>query len=1075
MTDVFISYARADRTRVEPLAQALEDAGFTTWWDDDLAGGVEYSREIEARIHEARAVLVLWSETSIESTWVADEAELGRDLGKLVPVLLDDVAPKMGFRQFQAIDFRRWAGAAGEPCFTALAEALRRHVDAGAAVRTAQGAEKPSTPAEAIGSVTFDVADLQQSRPSLTPLVGRDGEKSTISHCLDRARTGQGGILLIGGEPGVGKTRLAEECLSLGQEHGMLTVTGHAYEERGAPFIVAVEIIEALLRTLPPPAMRQILGDAGPELDRLVPGLRDRFPDLPEPMELAPELQQRYLFNALLEFTRRLCEAVPSVILLDDLHWADDSSMALLEHIAPHVSDLPLLYVVTYRDVAADMGPPFRRALANLNRQSFVTRVPVKQLTPGAVGDMLATLGGPNPPASLVEIIHQESRGNPLFVQSVYQSLAEEGRLFDDQGHWRSDLTREDLVVPDDIRLIIERRVERLDPETRKLLVMAAVLGLRFEPDVLEEALGADGDLVLDGIEEAEAANLIFPAPGRQETRYEFSHALVRQTLLDMTTPLRRERLHAQAADATEALYGEDGAHAANLARHLLSAGRRAGDERKRRFLLLAAAHAGEASSFDEAVDHLDQALELTPERDLAGRAAVLSQRGYAHRALGDWGQSEADWLEALALLRDVPGADIDVIARLSWEVGFQLIWQNRLDEGAALLERALDQVGEAPGAGRARLLALLGHFLTNSGRLSEGDRLQRKAIEMATDLGDPRLLGGDIMFSRLYHFQHTCEMGRFAATVEESMALLEAHGSGAEASRTVGCSIVAYVCTGNFSQAQASRDRVLPLALASGDAGSLAHVELFGAMVDTAEGNFEQSRERSVKAVRIYRETGMPWVSAAMAASTGTAILLGDWETAESECRYAVDHAVACPTFDGYEKSQLLFVLTLREDDHAPVLLDEYEALLPARGQLNSLGSWHMLMAWVECAALLNQHERAAVLYDNVLEFIEEQNVVTYFPCLAQKIAGIAAFCGDRYAEATVHFDTAARQAEELPFVSEQGEVRRWRAHMLLRRNEPGDREAASQLLREAIDRYQELGMPKHVELAKRTLDDLP
>ena len=142
----------------------------------------------------------------------------------------------------------------------------------------------------------------------------------------------------------------------------MLTLVGHAYEERGEPFIVAVEIIEALMRVLPDAALRQVLGDSAAEVARLVPRLRDRLPDIPSPVELAPEQRQRYLYNALLDFTRRLSNTVPSVILLDDLHWADESSMNLLEHIAPNISDLPLLYVVTYRDIASDMGPPFRRA-----------------------------------------------------------------------------------------------------------------------------------------------------------------------------------------------------------------------------------------------------------------------------------------------------------------------------------------------------------------------------------------------------------------------------------------------------------------------------------------------------------------------------------------------------------------------------------------------------------------------------------------------------------------------------------------------------------------------------------------
>ena len=1077
MADIFISYSRSDRERVTRLAEALQSSGYSTWWDDDLAGGVEYSREIESRINAAKAVVVVWSETSIESNWVADEAELGRDADKLIPLVIDNVQPKIGFRQFQSIDFRNWAGDVREPCFASLKQALARHIEAEPPATTSA---TPHSPTTAVGDtsslgdepVKLDLAALQSARPALTPLVGREEERDTIKACVDRARAGQGAVLFIGGEPGVGKTRLAEECLALGQERNMLTLVGHAYEERGEPFIVAVEIIEALMRVLPSPALRQVLGDSAAEVARLVPGLRDRFSDIPSPVELAPEQQQRYLYNAMLDFTRRLSCTVPCVILLDDLHWADESSMNLLEHIAPNISDLPLLYVVTYRDVAADMGPPFRRALAKFGRLSNTSNIALKQLTIDDIATLLAQLGRPDPPDSLVEIIFGESGGNALFVQSVYQSLAEEGLLFDENGEWRTDISRADLVVPNDIRLIIEQRVDRLDAETRRLLAMAAVLGLRFEPDVLEEALEADDDQVLDGIEEAEAANLIFPSSGQGETRYEFSHALVRQSLLDMTTPLRRERMHLKAATAMETLFGEEPARAAALARHLTSAGRRASTEKITHYLMIAGAHASKALSFDEAILHYDAALARTPESQRRDRALILERRGYAHRALADWPQSERDWLEALDLLEGTD--EPDRLSKMAWEVGFQLAWQNRLSEGSELLEKTLARVGDEPSRARARLLALLGHYRTNSGKLEEGDALQREAIEMAKALDDLHLLCSEVMFSRLYYFQHTFNVRAYLDAVDETMALQKTHGSPSDVSMTVGNAIVAQVCAGQFEQVRSLHAEVMPLSTTFGDVGTAAQLELFDSIVDTATGRFSRSRKRQKKVVDMFHESGMPWTSAVISTRASPAILTGDWETAETELLQAIDEAVDCPTFEGLETCQLLYLRTLMGDPRANELLDRHEAILPVRGRLNSVGSCHMLLLWVESAVLLGHDERAAQQYDSVVDLLKRDTVTCYFPRLIERIAGIAAMAGGQYDKAQAHFEASLQLARELAFVSELGDTRRWHAMMLLRRQAPGDRETAQALLQEAIEVYQQHGMPKHEKMAQLLLDDI-
>jgi len=1071
LAEIFISYSRSDRER------ALQSSGYSTWWDNDLPGGVEYSREIESRIHAAKAVVVVWSETSIESTWVADEAELGRDAGKLVPLVIDDVQPKFGFRQFQAIDFRNWTGDVREPCFATLKQALARHIEQDPPATTSAA---PHSPSALVGSaasqaeepMTLDLAALQSARPALTPLVGRKNERDAIEACLDRTRAGHGGVLFIGGEPGVGKTRLAEECLAMGQERDMLTLVGHAYEERGEPFIIAVEIIEALMRVLPGPALRQVLGDSAAEVARLVPGLRDRFSDIPSPVELAPEQRQRYLYNAMLDFTRRLSSAVPCVILLDDLHWADESSMSLLEHIAPNIGDLPLLYVVTYRDVAADMGPPFRRALANLGRLSNTSHMALKQLKVDDIAALLARLGRPDPPHNLVEIIFGESGGNALFVQSVYQSLAEQGLLFDENGEWRTDISRADLVVPKDIRLIIEQRVERLDAETRRLLAMAAVLGQRFEPDVLEEALEVDDDQVLDGIEAAEAANLVFPASGQGDSRYEFSHALVRQSLLDMTTPLRRERMHLRAATAMEVLFGEEPARAAALARHLVSAGRRAEPEKVTRYLMIAGAHASDALSFDEAILHYDAALDRTPGSRRQDRALILERRGYAHRALADWPQSERDWLEALDLMEGTD--ERDRLSKIAWEAAYQMAWQNRLDEGSELLEKTLLRVGGEPSRGRARLLALLGHYRTNSGKLEEGDALQREAIEMAKALQDLHLLGSEVMFSRLYHFQHIFNVRAYLDAVDETIALQKAHGTPSDVSMTVGCGVVALVCAGQFDRVRSLHAEVMPLANTFGDVGTAAQLELFDGIVDTAKGDYSRARDRQKKVVDMFHDWGMPWTSAVIATRASPAILTGDWETAETELLQAIDEAVDCPTFNGLETCQLLYLRTLMGDPRAHQLLDRHEAILPVRGRLNSVGSHHMELLWVESAILLGHDERAAQRYDSVVDLLERDTVTCYFPMLIERIAGIAAMAGEHYETAQAHFETALAQAKVLNFVNELGDTRRWHATMLLRRQAPGDREAARALLREAIAVYQQHGMPKHEKMARLLLDGI-
>ena len=447
------------------------------------------------------------------------------------------------------------------------------------------------------------------------PFVGRRVEYDTLVALLDAAAGGTGTLVLLGGEPGVGKTRLSDELLAEARRRGMLALTGHCYEEGQAPFAPFVEILEQLLREMPVDVLRQALGEDAADLARLAPKIRVVLDDVPDPAVLEPEQQRRVLFNAVLDLFRRSTARQPVVLLLDDLHWADEATVGLLQHLTPHLSTMRLLGLGTYRDVELDVGKPFEKTMATLVRQKQAVRVPVRRLPETAVAELLTALGGSEPPASLTEAIFRETEGNPFFIGEVFQHLSEEDKLFEDAGEWKSDLTVDELDVPEGVRLVVGRRLGRLSDATPTLLTAAAVVGRRFDLTLLEALSDLDAEPFLEAIEEAEAAKLIASERAGRETTYVFTHELVRSTLLGTLSLPRRQRLHARVAEAMEAVYASNLTHHASaMARHLYEAGAAADETKTIRYLTLAAEQALETGAFEGALHNTERALALVPE-----------------------------------------------------------------------------------------------------------------------------------------------------------------------------------------------------------------------------------------------------------------------------------------------------------------------------------------------------------------------------------------------------------------------------------------------------------------------------
>ena len=330
-------------------------------------------------------------------------------------------------------------------------------------------------------------AEPSRVRLPQNSLVGREREMAKLCAGLDEAAAGRGRLFLISGEPGVGKTRLADELAAAARAQGMTLMVGHCSEhDEAVAFLPFVEILESFIdRALNVDVLRTALGEQASELARLLPKLKNILSDLPPPLDLPPAQSRRHLFNCFFDFAARIATEQPTLMILEDLHWADDSTLSLLDHLTQRLSDLPLMVIGTYRDAELDVTRGLAKTLENLLRGRLATRVRLKGLPRDDVAAMLKSLSGKSPPAAVVSEIFAETEGNPFFVEELFRHLEEENRLYDSSGQFRAKLRIAELDAPPSVRLVVAQRLARLSHLTQKMLATAAVIGRFFSFEIL--------------------------------------------------------------------------------------------------------------------------------------------------------------------------------------------------------------------------------------------------------------------------------------------------------------------------------------------------------------------------------------------------------------------------------------------------------------------------------------------------------------------------------------------------------------------------------------------------------------
>jgi DNA-binding CsgD family transcriptional regulator len=468
--------------------------------------------------------------------------------------------------------------------------------------------------------------------------VGRGRELEHLKTALESARGGRGSMVMLVGEPGIGKTALCEQLSTFVEQRGGLSLVGHCYPEGSAslPYQPFVEALEGFARPRDAKTLRLELGPGAPEVARIVPFVKALLQLEPAPGE-SPEDDRLRLLDGVLGCLRTIGASQPLLLVLEDLHDADRGTLDLLVYLARHLAGTPLLAVGTYRDVDVDRAHPLAAALAELRRVSQVERLQLGELSVDEVQKLMATSTRQSVPRSLAELVHRRSGGNALFTRELLRFLVSES-LVERRGGVLRWVGEEDTFareMPEGLRDVVGKRLSRLSSAANHVLSVAAVIGREFELEVLRSVQSRPDDELESALAESvDAAILQERSVIGTTITYRFSHAFFQQTLYAEMVAPRRIRLHQQVARAFEEIHRrrvDD--YAAELAEHYAFSSDAEDLAKAVHYAEVAARRATDVFAYGEAARQLERALvvqDLVDPDNRAKRCDLLLSLGEA-------------------------------------------------------------------------------------------------------------------------------------------------------------------------------------------------------------------------------------------------------------------------------------------------------------------------------------------------------------------------------------------------------------------------------------------------------------
>jgi len=911
-------------------------------------------------------------------------------------------------------------------------------------------------------------------------LIDRVEEMNQLREAVDRAVRGEGGLLFLRGEAGIGKTRLTREMGAYARLRGMnvlygrcpalLTMTGIP------PYILWSEVIRDYLQASTVEQLYRVIGFYPAEVTKLVPDLRQRLGAIPQSIQIDPERERDRLFEAVSQFITNISKEAPLLAVLDDLQWTDQSSLLLMHYLARGVLREHILFVGAYRDNEVDEKHPLSPVLTELNRERLLQSVPLKRMSLSDVSEMIKQiLEQDDAPREFCQRVYQKTGGNPFFVEEVMKSLKEEGLIFLEGNRWKiKEVSR--IEFPETVKGVVKTRIGRLDDECRNLLTMASFVGYDFTFEALRGVTSFEENKLIELLERMLKTGQIKERVVRGEDAYSFADAIVREVVHEEVSRLMHRRLHNVAGNALEKVYANNiDEHLAELAYQFLEGGDRA---KALDYFLMGAEKAVKVYAHGEASTYFQSALSLLEETqgEPQKRGFVLEKLGDAKEALADHDASMKHWNEALLLSKKLDEKEkLSRIHRKMAKVLFiAMDDKEKAEQHCQEALRILEAMPESVEL--ARLCSERAFMQWYVGDMEKARSSAEKAIELAEKLNAQDIVADS--YSRLGLVIRFRGDAKKAIECQEKALKIALDNNFPEVAARAYNSCAVALPTREW---RGPLEKGYELARKIGDIWHQVRIGANLALVTANAGNVGQgllSLEELLPLARKASHLGN--ISGVLAYSGYAYLILGEWEKSEKCLEESWSIAEKSNDFQLMEISMHAFgwlCLARGEYTKAVECFEKLSAHMEKAGAERDLyglrrSSW-LISAYIELGEIDKANNQIDIVRKVALETTDEE-----LTAITDTLKAMVLRAEKKWDESIKLFEKSLQQWEAL-------DVRKWSvwffarfvlseyARVYLERDQEGDREKAHSLLNLALEIFQKIGAKKDIEkvIAKKKL----
>jgi len=904
------------------------------------------------------------------------------------------------------------------------------------------------------------------------PLVDRTEEMNVLKEAVYRAVHGEGGLVLIHGEAGIGKTRLVRELGAYARSRGIQVLYGRCpalFRMDGVPpYVLWKEVIKDYLGECTPEQLNRVIGFYPAEVAKLVPELGQKLRAFPQSFAISPEQEQNRFFEAVSQFMTNISQESPLLVVLDDLQWTDPSSLLLLHYLAQGVQKAPLLLLGAYRSTDIDDKHPLTPILAELNRERLPQEIQLKRMSFSDISEMIKNiLEQEDVPEEFCKLVYDKTRGNPFFAEEVVKSLKEEGVIYWEERKWKFKEVSA-IEFPKSVKNVVKARFSRLDDEYQGVLTLASFVGNDFTLEAMSALTGIEKNKLVELMERLLKTGLIKEREVRGEGVCSFADILVRDVVYEEVSLLKRKKLHGDVGRALEEVYAKTiDEHLGELALHFLEGGDK---EKALSYFLRAGDKAAGIYANAEAASYYRSALRLLEEKEgeLQERERVLERLGDIERLGGDNDSCMKHWDEAILLLTKLQ--EKEKTATLHRKMA-NVLWNTRGDKEKAKEhhEAALKILEAEPESMElARVYEDLGHMLRRMGSVTEAIAWTQKAIQLAEKLSALEVVAcAYVEYANQVGIMGDLKKGLEYANRALSIAL---------SNNYLETAVNAYERVGEWLPAEEYEKRLenyekgYELAKKIGSISQSGFFLFLLAGEYIYQGQLDKANSFAEEALDLIKKSGnnvvVPWCLQTLG---DVSRLLGEWDKSERYYKEAEDmsrnqneYQTIATSYMGF--GQLYF--DKEEYTRAKESFEEgFKVLRKTQERVWQIGlSTPLICTLIE----LGELEKAEKLLDTMRKFADETHAV-WAVNYEMMLRAMLFRAQKRYEESIELFEKAVKEWESTKEnVWNAYYFARWffeHARVYIERDEQGDKEKALIILNRALEMFQKMGAKKDIE----------